>query len=153
VLFYRGLLLAVLVTAFTIGVLLAAAGRFNIPLATVIGAALTQLSFNVCFLVLFPVTIDRSISVFLLSRIEQQQQPLTTDDLKAIFQDEYVGSMQQIPRRVYEQQISGNIAVDHEGRIVLTPQGLRFNHLARIASRWFYTDPRFVGDQGAQGRK
>ena len=61
--------------------------------------------------------------------------------------------MQQIPRRVHEQQISGNIAIEHDGKISLTPQGLRFNHLARIASRWFYTDPRFVGEAGAQERK
>jgi hypothetical protein len=111
--------------------------------ATIIGAVFTSLALNVCFLVLFPVTIDRSISVFLLARIEAGQ-PLTAAQLQQGFADEYIVEMQQIPRRVREQAISGNIDVAADGAITLTPRGKRFNALARRASVWFGTDPRFV---------
>jgi hypothetical protein len=151
ILFYRGLLLALVTAAAVGGTLIGARSRVRIDLSTGIGIVMTGLAFNVCFLVLFPVTIDRSISVFLLSRIADEQ-PLTTPALQQRFADEYLGRMDQIPRRVREQALSGNIALDRNGAIRLTDRGRTFLVLAKAASGWFRTDPRFV-DSAASSRR
>ena len=146
ILFYRGLVLATL-TALALGtVLWLARRRLRVDLATGLGAVLSSMAFNICFLVLFPVTVDRSISVFLLARIEAQQ-GMTTAQLQDRFASEYLVGMDQIPRRVTEQQLSGNITVDPQGRIALTERGRRFNAFARTAAEWFDTDRRFVGTE------
>jgi hypothetical protein len=148
ILFYRGLLLAILTALLTLISMVVFRRALMLDLPTIVGATFTSLAFNVCFLVLFPVTFDRSISVFLLSRIGAQQ-GVTTDQLKQQFASEYLNRMNQIERRVSEQTTSGNIAVGPDGRIVLTPQGRRFVALAQTSSRWFMTDPRFVNPQVA----
>ena len=143
ILFYRGIVLALLTAAVLAAVLALLHQRLGIDAATGVGVVLTGLALNVSFLVLFPVTIDRSISVFLLSRIGAEQ-PLSAARLQTRFADEYLGRMQQIPRRVHEQSLSGNIAVEPGGAIRLTPRGRAFVALASAASRWFHTDRRFV---------
>lgn len=147
ILFYRGVMLA-LVTAAILAVviaLLTKRGGLRIDFATTIGAITTSLSFNLCFLVLIPVTVDRSISVYLLSRIDAEKaQPMTEARLGATFSDEYLGTMHQIHRRVEEQTASGNITVDRDGTIRLTQRGRALMGWFRAAGHWFGTDLRFV---------
>ncbi|MBD3728900.1 MAG: hypothetical protein IE933_04270 [Sphingomonadales bacterium] len=148
ILFYRGLALAGL-TAVLLAVAIFAARRWiRLDPATAIGAIFTATAFNICFLVLFPVTVDRSISVFLLARIEAEE-PITTAQLQDRFTTEYLGQMEQIPRRVREQSQSGNLIEDANGRITLTKRGRAFNRFARLASDWFDTDRRFVTPNAA----
>ncbi len=146
ILFYRGLVLCG-VSAVLLGLLLAAASRYLTTMepATIVAAVAVSLSFNLMFLIVLPVTIDRSISVFLLAEIEARQasSPNTTQ-LEKAFVEHYVHDMRQIDRRVHEQALSGNITVN-KGKIQLTPRGRRFLDLARVLARLFRTDPRFVG--------
>jgi hypothetical protein len=146
-LFYRGLALAfiaapLLVMALTISRRWIA----TLDLSTVIGAAALSLAFNICFLIVFPVTFDRSITMFLLARIERQDGQLKSEDLEQIFVAEYLGELRQIDRRVEEQRISGNIVV-RDGYIALTPQGERLMTNARVVARLFQADLRFVAPQ------
>jgi hypothetical protein len=145
ILFYRGVALAIAAAVITALVGLWLARRFkdsSLPLA---GAALS-LSFNLCFLVLLPVTIDRSISVYLLSTIERQQHGgWDPGELEHAFIDGYVVKMGAISRRIDEQRRSGNIRIAPDGRIQLTAQGRAFMRLSRVVARLFDTDPRFVG--------
>lgn len=147
IVFYRGLLLCALVAVVVAGSMAwAGRRRGGIDPALVIAAAMTSLSFNLAFLIILPVTIDRSISVFLLARIEaaETRRPLGTPALRRAFVDEYVGAMEQIERRVDEQTRSGTIET-RGGRLRLTARGRGFMRLAR-ALAWLYgTDPRFVG--------
>ena len=151
ILFYRGLLLGG-ADAVVLALLLA----LSLPRlklwdpAILIAAVMASLSVNLTFLIVIPVTIDRSVSVFLLSRIEAAppQAPLDAQGLRATFVRDYVIGMAQIDRRIDEQTRSGNLVVDH-GRLRLTPQGERFMRLSRTLARLFGTDPRFVGgDRG-----
>ena len=142
ILFYRGWLLAGLVAALlAIGMVLAGR-RLKLDPQTIIGAVFCSAALNVCFLVLFPVTIDRSISVYLLARVEAQP-GMTTEQLSEQFQDGYVRRMRQIDRRVVEQERSGNITVN-DGEIRVTDAGKRFLGFARTMAVWFDTDRRFV---------
>jgi hypothetical protein len=144
ILFYRGILTG-LCAALFLGVFIAIiAKRFRIDLSTAVGAVIASLSLNLCFLVLLPVTVDRSISVFLLARIEQEDGHLTTSALDRLFRDAYLTDLRQIDRRVSEQILSGNISVDATGHIRMTPRGHAFLAFSRYVAASFDTDPRFV---------
>lgn len=149
VLFYRGLVLALAAGLVVgLGMVRLTRGRGDPTLA--IAAAATSIAFNTCFLVLLPVTIDRSISVFLLATIERAD-GATADELEGAFIDGYVRDMAAIDRRVKEQAISGNIVVGPDGRVRLTTQGRRFMLLSRSVAGTFDTDQRFV--EGAPARR
>lgn len=143
-LFYRGLLLAFL-GALLLAIAMAVAGRrFAIlDLPTAVGAVALSLAFNISFLIVFPVTFDRSMTMFLLARIERQDGQLDARGLERVYVREYLGDMRQIDRRVAEQSLSGNIRVE-QGRIHITPQGRRLLTGGRWIGGWFGADPRFV---------
>lgn len=143
ILFYRGLLLCGLTAILVMAAMTLRRWRFD-P-ATIIAAGALSLSFNICFLIVLPVTLDRSISVFMLSQIERHQDEALDDRrITEIFVREYVGDMRQMDRRIAEQTASGNIETI-DGNIRLTEQGRRFLALSRTLARLFGTDPRFVG--------
>lgn len=141
ILFYRGVVLAI-ATAIVTGLIALwparRTGDSSLPLA----AAALSLSFDICFLVLLPVTVDRSVSVYLLSTIEQRQ--MSPAELQRAFVDGYVVKMGAVDRRIDEQRKSGNITVAPNGKVRLTKQGERFMAFSRLVARLFGTDPRFV---------
>lgn len=152
ILFYRGFLLCIVVAVL---VALAASllwrRRWMEQMPLVIAAAALSFSANLSFLIVIPVTIDRSISVFLLAGIEAetaQGRAVTPERLQSLFVDRYVVGMRQIDRRIDEQSRSGNIVVE-QGEIHLTPRGQDFVGFARMVAEFWGTDPRFVsGDAG-----
>ena len=147
ILFYRGILLCA-VSAIVLAAALALATRWKpLALETIVAAAALSFAFNLSFLVIFPVTIDRSISVFLLAEIEAHD-GIDTPELQRLFVDRYVRDMAQIDRRVAEQTQSGNITLEN-GHIRLTERGRRFLALSRNIGRAFATDPRFVRPEAA----
>lgn len=144
ILFYRGVVVAA-VAAPLLALLLGVAGRYlpSLDLSTIVGAVALSLAFNVSFLIVFPVTFDRSITMFLLARVERQDGRLDARGLEHVYVREYLGDMRQIDRRIEEQSLSGNIRVD-QGRIHITPQGRRLLAGGRVIGGLFGTDPRFV---------
>jgi len=63
--------------------------------------------------------------------------------MRNLFVDVYVERYRQIERRLEEQKISGNVTPTATG-FRITPQGLAFVRFARLLSKIFQTDPRFV---------
>lgn len=144
ILFYRGVVLAIAAALVTGLVALWPARRTSDRLLP-ISAFAVSLSFNICFLVLFPVTVDRSVTVFLLSTLEQRQQSgMAAAELQQAFIDGYVVDMGAVERRIDEQRTSGNVVVAPDGKVRLTRQGERFMAFSRLVERLFGTDPRFV---------
>jgi len=149
ILFYRGLaelaaLLPVLV------VILALLLRLPWPTGLLAGrdavaAAVVAIALNVTVFVLGPVTVDRSVSVFMLSRLADAPSPVTAEELRADFTDNYLRDWDQVGRRLNEQIVSGNVDQASPGYYRLTPQGQSFMRTARLISRLFGGDPRFVG--------
>ncbi|MER2605691.1 MAG: hypothetical protein ABTQ29_07680 [Siculibacillus sp.] len=147
ILFYRGLAIAA-VSAMVVAGVVALAGRWarGIDAATVIAAGALVLAVDVTFLIVMPVTVDRSVSVFLLGEIERAEveaSGLDAAGLEARFVARYLGEMRQIDRRIREQTTSGNIET-RDGVIHLTDQGRRFMATARVVARLWGTDPAFV---------
>lgn len=150
ILFYRGITLAI-ASALITGLLALWLGRRTKDNTLPIASAALCLSFNICFLVLLPVTVDRSISVYLLSTIERQNDGIDPSALQRAFIDGYVVRMGAIDRRIGEQRKSGNVVVGADGKVRLTAQGHRFMTLSRIVARLFGTDPHLVNAPALAG--
>ncbi|MFB9048212.1 hypothetical protein ACFFV8_05775 [Sphingobium indicum] len=88
-------------------------------------------------------TFDRSVTMFLLARIEREDGLLDRAALEQVYIREYLGDMHQMDRRIQEQSLSGNIHVE-QGRIHITAQGKRVLEGGRIIGGWFGADPRFL---------
>lgn len=143
ILFYRGVAIAGVVAFLLLVAGIAARHRLRLAPETLVGAVALSLAFNISFLIVFPVTFDRSITMFLLARIERQDGQLDARGLEQVFVRQYLGDLRQIDRRIAEQSLSGTIRVER-GRIHITPQGRRLLKGARLVGGWFGADPRFV---------
>lgn len=145
ILFYRGLALIAIGTAFCFAVLLIARWKWPVwQVRDAVSACVFAAGIAVCLLIVLPVTIDRSISVFMLTQMAAQpDHAFTPSELRTLFIDVYVERYGQIERRLREQEVSRNVSRTAEG-FRITPQGLAFVRLARFLSIVFQTDHRFV---------
>jgi hypothetical protein len=148
ILFYRGLaVLAAVAPVLLLGLILLVRRPWASRLLSArdaVGATLVAVSLNLTFFVLGPVTVDRSVSVFMLSRLAEAPSPLTAEELRLAFAERYVGEWDQVGRRLREQMASGNIDRSSDDHYRLTAQGRSFMRTARFISRVFGGDPRFV---------
>lgn len=140
ILFYRGLVLIVFVAIATFAFLAAVLHRWPaVRLGTrdAFAAAALSLAFNTAFLVLVPVTVDRSISLFVLARMaDRPQASFTADAMSGLFTRVYVDERRQIDRRLHEQELSGNVVREGEGYRI-TPRGAAIIAVARLTARLF----------------
>jgi hypothetical protein len=147
ILFYRGLILLVAAFLITLAATAALAGlgrAWGLRRRDTLGACVLSLSLNLSFFVIFPVTVDRSISVFLLARMAAHpEESFSADQVRAVFEAVYLGEFRQIERRMVEQNASGNVVVSGDG-YVITPQGRAFIQLADLVAKAFRTDKRMV---------
>ena len=145
ILFYRALVLIAFGEAFCFVVLLFACRQWSQWKARdAVSASVFAAGIAVCLLIVLPVTIDRSISVFMLTEMAAQpDRGFTSLDMRNLFVDVYVERYRQIERRLEEQKISGNVTPTATG-FRITPQGLAFVRFAHLLSKIFQTDPRFV---------
>ncbi|MBV8755155.1 MAG: hypothetical protein JO328_20065 [Hyphomicrobiales bacterium] len=145
ILFYRGLVLIAVAAVFCFFVLLLASRKWPAwKPRDAVSACGFACGVAVCLLLVLPVTIDRSVTVFILAQMAARpDQWFTPAEMRGIFTDVYLGRYQQIERRLEEQEVSGNVARDAAG-FRITPQGLGFVRFARVVSVTFQTDPRFL---------
>jgi hypothetical protein len=145
ILFYRGLLLCGISTALTFCLLLLACRKWPCwQVRDAVSAATFAAAVNLCFFVLFPVTIDRSISVFILDQMAARPgHSFTVSEMRQIVVDRFVDDYEQIGRRLEEQHASGNVVRADTGYRI-SANGLEFMHFARLLSGIFRTDPRWV---------
>jgi len=153
ILFYRGVVLCAL--AFVISIALFAwLGRLTgrASLRDAIAAAFLSLGLNLSVLVIAPVTVDRSISVFILGYMAvHPDRAFTTQEIETAFRDIYVARLHQIERRMDEQRQSGNVH-ESDGAYSISSRGLSFIMWARRIGQLFGADPRLV-DQQETGRE
>ena len=100
-------------------------------------------SVNMVLFTLIPVTVERSVSVFTLSYMEENPKIYTVDDMEKIFQDTYVHEFKAFDKRFEEQIVSGNIE-EKDGGYILTRQGELTVKFFRVISKWINTDERLV---------
>jgi hypothetical protein len=144
ILFYRGLVLIAIAGLATMVALAFVAPHFHARLTDAFTAAVLSMSLNLAFLVIMPVTIDRSITVFMLGFMDQHAtQSFEADELRDAFSRIYLGDYHQIDRRLHEQLVSGN--VERVGRgYRISSRGSTFIAFSRKIAWLFDTDPRFI---------
>jgi hypothetical protein len=156
VLFFRGLVLAgvtfVVLFALLAG-LVSRWGCHGLIIRDAFCAAIISLSFNICFLVVAPVTVDRSVSIFMLGEMAANPaETFSADDMSRLFVKVYIGDYQQIGRRLREQTEIGNVAEISGGRYRISPRGEGFTAISKLVSWLFDGDPRFVNPAPGNGK-
>ena len=137
VFFYRGILLLLIGSILTT-ILFLWFYKKNLAkrVESIISAVLVTASLHLAFFVTIPVTLDRSISVFLLDDIYHNQQGITKQELTDHFLLEYVTIKDAVGRRIFEQEYSNNLRVT-DGTITLTDQGTNFLLFANFIERLY----------------
>lgn len=153
--FYRGVLLAG-IAALALFALMLLANRSR-PLFSeelVLAAVAVTVSLSTAFLIVAPVTVDRSITVFLLSHMDRNAgASFTPGELQREFETTYLGEWEQVSRRMEEQSTTGYVQETAPGEYAITPQGQRAMRVFRLVADIFDTDPRFVGRASTQADK
>jgi hypothetical protein len=93
---------------------------------------------NLAYFALIPTIVDRSISVFVMNELAAG--PKAKDELEKAFVDQFVYAGGAVPKRIFEQSLSGNIIQLNDGRYELTPSGHRTVGLFRVLGRVYNTD-------------
>ena len=105
---------------------------------------------NVTFLIVLPVTIDRSVTVFLLGQMyETPNQPVTSQYLEERMRLRYIGELKAVERRMLEQMTSGNVTETPQG-YMLTSQGRKFIELSGWIANLFNADKALVDPPPSQ---
>ena len=146
VLFYRGIGLLLLATALT-AVALVVLRRVRFPgligWRDILLVAALLFSGNLVFFTHFPVTADRSVSVFMLGYLDQRRVELTRQEIEDVLVERYVVAAGAAEKRLEEQIVSGNLAVE-DGRYRITDQGRALMASYRVIAGLFGIDTRNV---------
>lgn len=99
--------------------------------------------FTLGWYTLVPVTVERSISVYMLSYMDQNPKAVTEEDFEKIFFDNYITKYGAFRKRFNEQLLSGNIKKT-DGGYVITDNGRRVVNLFRASASLFNTEKWLV---------
>lgn len=100
---------------------------------------------NMVFLTLIPVTVERSVSVFMLSYMqENKDQTFTEESVGEVFTTKYVEDYGAFEKRFEEQVVTGTIVQNEDGTYSITPKGEFVVEAFRTIAEWFDTDRRLV---------
>jgi hypothetical protein len=119
VLFYRGILL--LITACIVVTLILLfikiSNRFNLLTYRDIILGITIIfSFNLLFFTHFPVTSERSISLFMLGYMNKNvDKAFTKEEITQVFIEKYIIEYGEIEKRFHEQMVTGDIVSAGKG--------------------------------------
>ena len=114
------------------------------PLWFSLFSAISNFCIVVTFVVMFPATIDRSVTIFLLAIMDSHpSRPVSTAVLEDRMIANYVHTYGAVQRRMIEETAAGNVVADHGG-YRLTSQGTVFMDVVKVIAWIFRTDPRFV---------
>lgn len=149
ILMYRGLLIGGL--AAVVHMLLLLGLRRIVPFihdAIIVGAVSVAAAVNLIFLVVIPVTIDRSVTVYLLGQLARAPEGLTESQLRNQLVNQYVDEYGAVDRRMREQILSSNV-IELNGRFRLSAQGVQFIRFSRFVGGIFGADLRFIQQEPA----
>ena len=100
---------------------------------------------NMVLFTLIPVTVERSVSVFMLSYMDQNEElQFTQKDIEEIFVEKYVKDYGAFEKRFHEQLVTGSIQENEDGTYCITSRGKQIVTMFRMIAKWFQTDQRLV---------
>ena len=100
---------------------------------------------NTVIFTLVPVTVERSVSVFMLSYMdENSDQTFTQQSVGEVFTSKYVEEYGAFEKRFNEQVVTGTIEENGDGTYSITDRGRFIVKMFRTIAEWFDTDRRLV---------
>jgi len=100
---------------------------------------------NTVLFTMIPVTVERSVSVFMLSYMgENSDKTFTQDDIQEIFTNKYVKDYGAFEKRFDEQIVTGSLKDNGDGTYSITEEGKTIVKMFRTVAKWFNTDQRLV---------
>lgn len=99
-------------------------------------------SFCLSFFVIVPVTIERSVTTFMLGRMERSG-PMTKDQIRSLLAIDYMDETNAVERRTNEQIISGNLKVNDNGEFELTNNARWFLRFSEFLAALFSVQPSY----------
>lgn len=147
IIFYRGLkilLLTSLVQWLSLTCVIVYLFKKQISFANAFASTMAGLALCATFLIVVPVSLDRSVSVFLLGYMNNVGHPVSADELENVLVSKYIKEYKSVDRRMIEQITSGNISKNSEGYYVLTEQGANFVLVSKKIANYFSVDEKFL---------
>lgn len=145
VLMYRGIAF-ILITGIFAAYLMSLARKFQKSLLDVKDIILMFCMYccvNMVLFTLIPVTVERSVSVFTLSYMMENQKAYTVEEMEEIFNEKYVQEFDAFDKRFTEQIVSGNVEETEAGYII-NDRGIFTVKFFRVVSKLFDTDQRLI---------
>jgi len=153
ILFYRGIGLMLLSTIIIGGLLLVAAfvrnkkgplkGNALFTLESVFSGLVSGASVAICFFIVVPVTLDRSVTTFLLSRMAIHSS-LSKEQIHNVLVSQYIDEYDAVGRRMAEQIASGNVTEVSENSYALTQNGRNFLKFSGYVADIFRVQKKFI---------
>ena len=146
VLMYRGVAF-IMITGVVAGVIMGIARKLwgFITIRDIIMMFVIFCCVNMVFLTLVPVTVERSVSVFMLSYMdENSDQTFTQESVGEVFTSKYVEDYGAFEKRFDEQVVTGTIEQNPDGTYSITERGKFIVKAFRTIAEWFDTDRRLV---------
>lgn len=149
VFFYRGVILLFIASVFSFCVMLFLKKylkKLEMDLKDAFVVFFLFAGFTLGWFTLLPVTVERSVSVFMLSYMDQNDEVgITSDEFGDIFYDKYITEYGAFDKRFQEQLLSGNMeeAQDGDG-YVITDNGRFVVNMFRFCAELFGTEKWLV---------
>ena len=146
VLMYRGIVF-LMITGVVAGVIMGIIRKFwgFVTIRDIIMMFCIFCCVNMVFLTLIPVTVERSVSVFMLSYMEENSdQTFTQESVGEVFTSKYVTDYGAFEKRFNEQIETGTIKQNPDGTYSITESGKFIVSAFRTVAEWFDTDRRLV---------
>jgi hypothetical protein len=144
--FYKGIFFIALSTLL-VGGLVLFCNRAEADFKEVFLISLAFACFTLSWFTLLPTTVERSISVYMLSYMEaSEEQAISNEKMENVFIEKYVKNHKAIDKRIQEQEISGNIEKTADGYRITT-QGKFLVKLFRLTTDLFNTQDWVVNDR------
>jgi hypothetical protein len=104
------------------------------------------MSINMVWLSTVVVSLDRSLSVFVLSYLAQEDRNYNEAELADVFQKVFVEKYEMLDRRFWEQLESGNIEQEPDG-YKLTGRGEGLVNIFKAVGKIYKVDDRFINPE------
>lgn len=149
VFFYRGCIFLMISAILSAGLTLIAAKVFKklqLEIKDAVVVFFLFAGFTLGWFTLLPVTVERSVSVFMLSYMDQNSETgITAGEFGEIFYQKYIEDFGAFDKRFAEQELSGNMAVLEDGSgYVITKNGRFIVALFRFCANLFDTEKWLV---------
>ncbi len=147
ILFYRGIYLLVFASLLMLAIMLifkkSKYGRL-LTYRDLIMVMVLFVSINIMFFTLVPVTIERSVSVYMLGYLDKNSNVILTDSqLSDAFVKQYVKDDKAMDKRLNEQIYSGNVS-SRSGGYIITERGKSLVNIFLIIARIFNVNTKII---------